>query len=197
MNILTLDRYLFSLINHSELPSVLDSIVVGIRNPIFWTPLYIFMVAFLWMNFGKKGLIYIGFLLVVFGAGDFISSRIIKPSVERLRPCRHEAVWVIERVRCGVAYSFPSSHATNHFALATFVIMTLGLYWKKIKLPLWIWAVSISIAQIYVGVHFPLDILGGAILGTLIGGGLALFYRSKINGIFTETLAHLSSPRYQ
>lgn len=195
MNILSIDRYLFSLINHTELHPILDNIMVGIRNPIFWAPLYLFAVAFLWMNFGKKGLIYVGFLLIVFGFGDLISSRIIKPSVERLRPCRHEAVWVIERVRCGVAYSFPSSHATNHFALATFVIMTLGLQWKKIKFPLWLWALAISLAQIYVGVHFPLDILGGAILGTLIGGGIAMFYRSKIDGIFSESLAHLTNSR--
>jgi undecaprenyl-diphosphatase len=193
MDIIYWDRILFSWINHRELPPFLDSLMVGIRHPLFWVPLYVFTIAFFVINFRKKGIIYIGFLLLVFGFGDMISSRILKPSVMRLRPCRHEAVWVVERVRCGGTYGFPSSHATNHFALATFIVLTLGMQWKKIKSTAWSWATMVSVAQIYVGVHFPLDIVGGASLGILIGGALGLYYSYKVDGIFSPSLDSLTS----
>jgi undecaprenyl-diphosphatase len=73
------------------------------------------------------------------------------------------------RVKCGNAYSFTSSHATNHFAIATFLSLTLGKRFKKIKWPLLTWAGMICLAQVYVGVHFPLDVFCGAILGMIIG----------------------------
>lgn len=113
----------------------------------------------------------IGMLLVTFAIGDLVSSRIIKPAVARIRPCNdinltHE---IIHRVPCGSGYSFPSAHATNHFAIAVFLIVIFYDRWKPI-LPIGIaWAFIISFAQIYVGVHYPLDTLAGALLGTIVG----------------------------
>jgi undecaprenyl-diphosphatase len=76
---------------------------------------------------------------------------------------------VIERVNCGSGYSFPSSHAANHFCFAAFFITVFGDYMRHWKIGWWIWALLISIAQIYVGIHYPLDILGGALLGLIVG----------------------------
>src|SRR5690606_28585671 len=106
-----------------------------------------------------------------FGIGDFLSASVIKPNIMRVRPC-NEVLFKDEvkvRVRCGSGYSMPSSHATNHFAMGVFLLMIFRRRWKPI---IWLsltWAASISFAQIYVGVHFPGDILAGAALGTLIG----------------------------
>ena len=72
-------------------------------------------------------------------------------------------------MHCGAGYSFTSSHAANHFAVATFLIMTIGQILPKIKKWLWLWAASIALAQVYVGVHFPLDVLAGGILGVVLG----------------------------
>jgi membrane-associated phospholipid phosphatase len=105
--------------------------------------------------------------------GDSIASRIIKPLVARIRPCNdfHLADIIIHRVPCGSGYSFPSSHATNHFGIAVFFIVVFYKSWKPI-LPIGlVWAFLISMSQVYVGVHYPLDTLAGAILGT----GIALF----------------------
>ena len=79
---------------------------------------------------------------------------------------------------CPMSSSFTSSHACNHFAAATFIFSTLrhtGRWW-------WIvfaWAFFISYSQIYVGVHYPVDVLCGAILGCLIGLGVSLLFRRQ------------------
>lgn len=100
----------------------------------------------------------------------------------RVRPCNDmpfkEQVKV--RVRCGSGYSMPSSHATNHFAMGVFLLMVFRRKWKPIVWLAIVWAASISFAQIYVGVHYPGDILVGSILGVLIGlftSSLFLFFQ--------------------
>ena len=111
------------------------------------------------------------FLGLTFGCTDFISSSLIKPTVQRLRPCNDPEIKsdVKNLVDCGSGYSFPSSHASNHFGLAVFLIVLFFSKWKLI-LPIGLlWAASISFAQVYVGVHYPIDILAGAMLGGMIG----------------------------
>lgn len=111
------------------------------------------------------------FFIMTFAIADSTSSSLIKPEVMRIRPC-NDVVFKDQiklRVRCGSGYSFPSSHATNHFALGMFLLVIFYKRWKPI---IWLslgWAASISYAQIYVGVHYPIDILAGAILGSIIG----------------------------
>jgi undecaprenyl-diphosphatase len=94
----------------------------------------------------------------------------VKPLVERSRPCAEQSsIDVIAKVRCGSGYSFTSSHATNHFAIAIFFIFTLGRYIKYLSIGLIVWASLISLAQVYVGVHYPSDIFCGMLLGIAIG----------------------------
>ncbi|MCY1533690.1 PAP2 superfamily protein [compost metagenome] len=103
----------------------------------------------------------------------------------RIRPCNEVNLIgdIIHRVPCGSGFSFPSSHATNHFAIAVFLICLFYQKWKPI-LPLGLgWAVSISFAQIYVGVHYPVDTFAGAILGTCIGLTTATIYQKLQNKI--------------
>ncbi|WP_448635535.1 phosphatase PAP2 family protein [Pedobacter panaciterrae] len=119
----------------------------------------------------KKGWYIIGMLLVTFAIGDMVASRLIKPAVARIRPCNEITLAndIIHRVPCGSGYSFPSAHATNHFAIAVFLIFVFYDRWKPV-LPIGLfWAFIISFSQIYVGVHYPIDTMVGAILGTLIG----------------------------
>ena len=104
------------------------------------------------------------------GIADLTSSRLVKKSFQRLRPCNEIGLEnsLNERIGCGKSYSFTSSHATNHFALSMFLILLLGTRFKWIKIPLFLWAVSIAFAQVYVGVHYPSDVLAGALLGSLL-----------------------------
>jgi membrane-associated phospholipid phosphatase len=181
MNTIALDKTLFDLINQGLSHPLLDMFLVWIRHPMFWVPLYVFTIGFMMMNYGRKGYLYIVFLLLVFGSTDIVSSRVIKPAVQRLRPCNQDEMQVIERVRCGNGYSFTSSHAANHFGISTFVVLTFGQYFSKLRPWMWTWAALISFAQVYVGVHFPLDILGGAIIGILVGGFWSFLYHHRRN----------------
>jgi undecaprenyl-diphosphatase len=165
------DQNLFFTINHGLSNSFFDWLMPALRNRFFWTPLYLFIIIFSIRTYGKQGWIMILFLGLTFGCTDFISSSLIKPTVQRLRPCNDPEIKsdVKNLIDCGSGYSFPSSHASNHFGLAVFLIVMFFSKWKLI-LPIGLlWAASISFAQVYVGVHYPVDILAGAIFGGMIG----------------------------
>lgn len=169
MNIVHWDIALFEFINNDLSCSILDSIIPWFRIAYFWLPLYIFIIGFVFLNYGVKAYWFVLFLIITASSADLISSRIIKKSVQRLRPCNTEYIIVNERVPCGSGYSFTSSHAANHFAVATFLVLTLGQSFQGIKPWCWAWAFLVGFSQIYVGVHFPLDIAGGAALGLVLG----------------------------
>ncbi|SFC61178.1 undecaprenyl-diphosphatase [Parapedobacter composti] len=177
--LLSWDREVFFAINQGLSNAVFDWLMPILRNKYAWAPLYLFIIVFCIRNYKRKGIAVILFILITFGISDHISSSVIKNSVQRVRPCRDVELKddIIVRVNCSGGYSFTSSHATNHFAMAVFLILVFYRRWKHI---LWIgllWAGAISFAQVYVGVHYPLDIICGAILGTLIGCLTGLLFR--------------------
>lgn len=168
--ILSIDYSVFKWINEGWSNSVFDIILVYARNLLTWAPLYIFVIFFYFINFGKKGYWLLLFTLLTVGSSDMVSSRVVKPSIERPRPCHNNSgLAPIVRVKCGSGFSFTSSHATNHFALATFWFFTFGFYLKRSKWLVIVWAGTISVSQVYVGVHYPSDILAGSLVGILIG----------------------------
>jgi membrane-associated phospholipid phosphatase len=165
------DVELFLSIHKGLSNSFFDVVLPLVRNRFFWTPLYIFIIFYCIKNYKKQGYYMIGGLLATFAMGDMIASKLIKPFVARIRPCNDLSLAdeIIRRVPCGSGYSFPSAHATNHFAIAIFLICLFYDKWKPI-LPLGLfWAFLVSFAQIYVGVHYPIDTIFGALLGTSIG----------------------------
>ena len=181
--LLQLDQYLFHLINTAWANDFLDALMPLWRNKYIWVPVYVFLISFLMINFGKKGFILFAFAILTIGIADTLSSKVIKKTVQRIRPCNDPAManFVDLKVKCGGGYSFTSSHATNHFALAIFLIFTLGKRFRWIKWVLLTWATTIAYGQIYVGVHYPLDVISGAILGILVGTLVATFYASFRN----------------
>ncbi len=182
--LLQFDEQLFFAINKGLSNPFFDWIMPYIRNRYFWAPVYLFLIVFLPRNYGKSGWICLLFLLLTFAVADFFSASVIKPAVQRLRPCNDITLKneVDARVGCGVGFSFPSTHATNHFAIAMFLVGTFYSRWRMIAPIAFIWAFSIIFAQVYVGVHFPSDVLSGAILGCIIGYITStLFLTLKIN----------------
>lgn len=171
------DLRLWYLLNAKWHNSFLDALIPFCRNPFFWVPLYIFLLVFFAINFGKKGLLWCGGFILTFAASDQLSAHLIKPIVHRTRPCNNPYLINMGRllVECGSGYSFPSSHAANHFALAVFMIITMRKYFKWIAPVALIWAILVCYGQVYVGVHFPLDVFGGGLVGVITGlitGGL-------------------------
>jgi membrane-associated phospholipid phosphatase len=169
--LLQLDRHLFHFINHDLSNSFFDTIMPYLRNPKFWIPLYIFIIGFCIYKYKKRGVVIIVCLSLAAGFADFTASSIIKPLVKRARPCQDPVVSLtdIKRVDCGPAYSFPSTHATDHFAVAFVLILLFYKKWPWIWLWAILWAGVICFAQVYVGVHYPIDVTCGAIYGALVG----------------------------
>jgi undecaprenyl-diphosphatase len=170
-SILHTDYALMLKVNRDWTSPWMDTVALFVREAIFWTPFYFFLLVFITSNFGKKGLWWALGLLSLVAMSDIISSHVIKELVNRPRPCRDQ--FMAHQVRflarnCGLNGSFTSSHATNHFAIATYLYMTL----RKLS-PWWslgfLWAGLIAYAQVYVGVHYPFDVLCGALLGSVLG----------------------------
>ncbi len=182
LSIIDWDQSLFFWINGIENP-YLDFFLPVYRHKLFWVPLYLFIVAFLLWNFSKNGLWAVLFAVLTIGVSDTVSSKFIKKSVQRVRPCNDMAIsrQVTARIRCGGGYSFTSSHATNHAALAFFLVYLLqGIrhWWGRLLIA---WALTIGISQIYVGVHYPSDVLAGWMIGGLIGWLMAKIFHSRLD----------------
>ncbi|MEO6150153.1 MAG: phosphatase PAP2 family protein [Mucilaginibacter sp.] len=177
--LLQFDRHLFYFINHDLSNAFFDWLMPFLRNPKFWIPLYIFIVVFCIYKFKKTGVIIIAMLAATAGIADFTSASLVKPAIHRVRPCRDviTSKTDIARVPCGTGYSFPSTHATDHFAMAAFLSLVFCSRWRKIWIFAMLWAAIICFAQVYVGVHYPIDVIGGALYGLIIGFAMALLFK--------------------
>ncbi|ASZ11451.1 phosphatase PAP2 family protein [Chitinophaga pendula] len=186
--LLRFDTKLFFYINGKWIHPWLDTIFLWLREPYFWAPLYLFLALFAVINYRWRGFFWIVFFIITFGLADQ-SSLFIKEAVGRIRPCRDPLIGQFVRVlaaHCPFSGSFTSSHAANHFALATFSFLTLKSAFRRYVWLFYVWALAIGYAQIYVGVHYPLDITGGAILGLLLGTFSGGFFQRRIR-LETET----------
>ncbi len=177
------DVNLFYKINTVWTNSFLDHNFPWWRDATTWYPVYLFLLVFILINFGWRVWTWILFIIINVVITDQLSSAFIKQLVPRLRPCQNPDM--AEHVRmllnhCSGGNSFPSSHATNHFGAAVFIFCTLKKYAGNWIYLFFFWAASISYGQVYVGVHYPLDVLGGAIIGSLIGYSIAFIYNKKI-----------------
>jgi membrane-associated phospholipid phosphatase len=176
--LLELDRELFSLLNGQWHNSFFDALLPYWREKLFWVPLYLALAAFAFYRFRLKALYFILAVALTVGLADTISSKGLKKNVQRLRPCQDSELQAEVRllVGCGRSYSFTSSHAANHFALSAFIALVWGRLFRRIRWPLMLWAGSIAYAQVYVGVHYPLDVIMGGLLGALVGIVMAKLY---------------------
>jgi membrane-associated phospholipid phosphatase len=176
------DKWLFVKLNSQWTNSFFDSVLPFFRNSVFWAPLYIFLAAFIAVNYGKKGLWWALLFICTVATTDLIGNNLFKEVIKRTRPCQD--VEFMNHVRlllkqCSGSYSFVSNHAANHFGMASFAFLTFRGVFKKWMYLAFLWAFFIAYAQVYVGVHYPLDVLGGAFLGTLIGSITAWIFDKK------------------
>lgn len=175
------DQWLFIQINSEQSNSFFDGIMPYIRNAYIWAPLYLFLLVLIPMNFRRGGWWCVIFLCTV-SLCDMTSSNLFKEVFQRLRPCRDpDFLYNVRLVvdRCGGNFSFTSNHAANHFGMATFIMVTLRSYFKRWVWFAYLWAALIGYAQVYVGVHYPLDILGGAVIGVGYGWMLGIFFNKR------------------
>ena len=169
--VLDFDKALFRAINSGLEFGILEDVLINFRDAKFWIPLYLFVILFYSIKYKKSGLLVVLVMIVLVLISDQLSSHIIKPWVERVRPCNDESMLngLIMRVHCGSGYSFTSSHATNHFAFAFANVFFLRSKYSWILWLGFLWAGIISFGQIYVGVHYPVDVTCGALIGICLG----------------------------
>ncbi|MEO5984433.1 MAG: phosphatase PAP2 family protein, partial [Ferruginibacter sp.] len=159
-----------------------DQFIPFLRISAIWLPLYFFMVLFFIINFPKKAFAWLAIGGFAVTATDIVSSRFFKPLIGRLRPCNDPSMAAdihLLASYCGQNGSFTSSHAANHFALATFFFITLHGVWGKWCYLFFAWAFLICYSQVYVGVHYPFDVAGGALLGVFAGGVAGNFFNKR------------------
>jgi undecaprenyl-diphosphatase len=174
-----IDQALFYQINGVWHHPVLDAVLPWTRHSNNWIPLYIGLSGWLFYQIGWKTLKWLLFALINVGLTDQISSSVFKPFFHRLRPCNDPALVGKTRLlldQCAGGFSFTSSHAANHFGIAMFIFITWGVTQKKYTSFFFVWAGVIAFAQIYVGVHYPLDIIGGTIIGLISGFTMSKAY---------------------
>ena len=170
--IIKIDQDVFLYFNQFN-SSFFDNVMYWVSHPLFWIPLYLFFFYLLFKKFGLKPMLVMVILIgVTFALTDLISVELFKKVFERLRPS-HEPkleglVHLVDNYRGG-QFGFVSSHAASVFGLAT--VMTLLLF-KEIKrfwIFVFLWAILVSYSRLYLGVHYPLDLICGGILGMSIG----------------------------
>ena len=174
-----IDEYIFRLINSTGWEQM-DEVMILISSKWFWIPLYIFILYKLYIKFKydfHKILFSIGILIFL---ADFGSVQLFKELFQRARPCH-----ILEGIRvvdgCGGPFGFVSSHASNSFAIAFFISLLLRKYWWFVNL--FSWAVLIGFSRIYLGVHYPFDILGGMLWGLFVSLLTFYIYKMKIKTI--------------
>ncbi|MDN3641523.1 phosphatase PAP2 family protein [Lutimonas halocynthiae] len=154
-----------------------DSFWLLVTNQLSWIPLYLLFLYLIFKSFGWKktiGLMLLAALLVTFSDQFTV---FLKNYFERLRPNRDPSInEVIRILKNNTSFSFVSGHATTSSAITLFMYLTLRKHYNYTIL-FFIWPVLFSYSRMYIGVHFPLDVFTGAILGLLIG---YLFYKISL-----------------
>jgi undecaprenyl-diphosphatase len=160
----SIDVGVFYFFNHFLSASVLDKFFSTITNVNNWYIAYIILLAISFVKGGRKGKVAAVGVIILIIITDQTGGHLIKELVQRIRPC-NALPDVITPLGCTGSYSFPSNHALNNFAAATFYYRLF----PKLKWALFITACLIAISRVYLGLHYPSDVLGGALLGVIFG----------------------------
>ena len=175
-----LDTSLFLLINGAHHP-VLDFIMYWASDRFIWIPFYLYLLWLISRSINDKSklvplLLTIGLLIVT---SDQLTVVLFKNTVHRLRPCHRVDLRALIHLvgGCGGEYGFLSSHAANCFAIASMLVVSFNNALPRLKYILFPWALFVGYSRIYNGVHFPTDVLAGALFGALLGYVFSILYK--------------------
>ena len=177
----SLDHQLFLILNSLNSP-FWDNIMYAISGKIIWIPLYTVILVLLAIKYKKKFLVILLFIILGVTLADQSSVHLFKNLFHRLRPCHEpslEGLVHLVKGECGGLYSFVSSHAANSFNIALLSLMLIKKKWYTISIILW--ASIIGYSRIYLGVHYPGDVIFGSLLGAMIGWSVYKLYELTDN----------------
>jgi undecaprenyl-diphosphatase len=175
----SLDRQLLLAINRAHSPA-LDAVMVFASNRLVWFPFYAVLIGWLIYHFRQRALLLLPLIIAAIGLADSITSRLFKPFFGRPRPCHDGRLVGLLHLPdgCGGMFGFLSSHAANSVALAVFLALVLPAgRFNGLKIGVFAWAFLLSYSRMYLGAHYPTDVLGGAAVGGLMGWVAAVAYQ--------------------
>ena len=189
--LLQYDKELFLFLNNLGTP-VWDNFWLVVTNKFTFIPLYAFLLYIVYKRFGLKVLLLIMVVVaVMITFTDQVTNLFKYIIAKRPRPCREEEIQGAVRFiaeRCG-RYGFFSGHSSNSMAAAVFAGLLLKTYYKKLIFILLFWSALVAYSRIYIGVHYPLDIICGMTFGALSGFGfykLQLFLKDRFISSLSE-----------
>lgn len=170
-----LDQNLLLFLNSHNSP-FWDQVMYNISGTVIWIPLYLAILVALGIKYKRKFLVLILMIIIAITLSDQ-GSVFFKNSVPRLRPCHEPALEGLVHLvkgRCGGSFGFVSSHASNSFMVAILTLLLIRRRWFTYGIIFW--AMMVGYSRIYLGAHYPGDVICGSMLGALIGWGVYKLY---------------------
>jgi len=181
--IIQYDKQLFLFLNNLGNPTW-DGFWMFVTNKLNWIPLYIGLLFLCYKNFGVRNTVFILIVMTLLITVTDQLANFFKYGIQRLRPCHDSEVNSLMRLvksSCGGKFGYFSAHASNQFAVAFFFTIVFRKKYKYIGIMLLFWAFLVAYSRVYIGVHFPLDVATGILIGLIMSWLFAKLYIFALN----------------